>query len=154
DDDDPYYAYVAAIQIIKYDGERPDPTVKDGADWVIPQKPLVDSAQDANTSAEAVRYEPSAENRVRWVVTNTGNTWLTNLTLVDTTEYGPAIGDDWTADLTEFGGPADYSFVENGVWDGLFPPGASFFAEGTLTLAAGGIHGNTVRVTGNPIMPE
>ncbi|MFV0318783.1 MAG: SdrD B-like domain-containing protein [Microbacterium sp.] len=152
-DEDPYYAVTSGIQVIKYDGELPDPKVKgsDGA-WVAPGKPLVDSAQDANTTDKAVKYVAGEPQKVRWVVTNIGNTWLTNMTLVDSTSVGPKIGADWTADLSAFGGPSAYSFVEEGPWSGLLPPGASFFAQGSLTIEAG-THTDTVTVTGQPIAP-
>src|SRR5690606_31419792 len=54
---------------------------------------------------------------------------------------------------SEFGGPADYSFVKDGPWNGLFPPGASFFSRGTLTLPADTAHNDTVTVTGVPVIP-
>ncbi len=54
-DEDAYNAFSGGIQVIKYDGERPDPAVQDGdGDWVIPGKPLTDASQDANTTDEAV----------------------------------------------------------------------------------------------------
>lgn len=155
DDTNDYNAFTGAIQVIKYDGERSDPVVRDSDDsWVIPAKPLLSESQDANTTATAVEYPVDTTQRVRWVVTNTGDTWLTNLTLEDFTLDGPAIGADWTADLTAFGGPADYSFVDDGAWPGLFPPGASFFAEGTLTLPAEGTHADEVVVVGTVVVPE
>src|SRR5699024_8174212 len=119
-----------------------------------PAKPLVDADQDANTTAQAVEYPVTTPQAVRWVVTNTGHTWLTDLDLTDTTLNGPDIGDDWTADLTAFGGPADYSFVDDGPWSGLFPPGASFFAQGTLELDANEQHGNIVDVEATVVVPQ
>ncbi len=154
EDVDDYNAFTGDIQVIKYDGERPDPDVENGGNWIIPTKPLVDSAQDANTPAEGVRYPAGVAQSVRWVVTNTGTTWLTNLTLVDVTSDGPAVGSDWTADLSEFGGPSNYSFANDGPWEGPLPPGASFFAEGSLTLAAGQHHADTVTVTGLVVVPD
>lgn len=153
-DVDDYNAATAAIQVIKYDGTKEDPIVRDGDAWVTPTKPLVDADQDANDKAHAVGYEVESKNAVRWVVTNTGTTWLTNLTLDDTTLSGIALGDDWTADLTPFGGPAKYSFVESGPWTGMLPPGASFFAEGTLQLGENQDHADEVVVIANPITPE
>jgi hypothetical protein len=88
------------------------------------------------------------------VVTNTGLTNLTQLTLVDVTNSGVPISGDWTADLSPIGGPSDYSFVKDGPWSGLFPPGASFFAQGTLTLKAGEKHADTVTVIGQVVVPE
>ena len=150
---DPYNAFTGAIQVIKYDGDRSDPIVKNGDDWVIPTKPLLAETQDANTDALAVQLKAGAPNTVRWVVTNTGSTYITHLDLVDATGAGPALGDDWTADLSPIGGPSSYSFVKDGPWDGLFPPGASFFAEGELTLAAGEQHADTVTVIGQVVVP-
>lgn len=154
DDDDPYNAFTGAIQVIKYDGDRPDPVVNDGKNWVIPTKPLVNPAQDANTDALAVELKAGAANTVRWVVTNTGTTYLTHLDLADATDSGVPIGDNWTADLSPFGGPSAYSFVKDGPWDGLLPPGASFFAQGKLTLADGQQHADTVTVIGRVVVPE
>jgi len=154
EDEDNYNAFVPDIQVIKYDGERPDPTVLDGDDWVTPVKPLTNAAQDANTADEAVVYPVNTPQSVRWVVTNTGSTSLTNITLSDVTNDGPAIPGDWTADLSPFGGPVDYSFVNDGPWSGILPPGASFFAEGTLTLAPEQTHSDTVTVVGTVVVPE
>ncbi|NYD68156.1 DUF5979 domain-containing protein [Agromyces atrinae] len=153
DDADDYNAFTGAIQVIKYDGQKADPVVRDGDAWVIPAKPLADALQDANTTDTAVKYPVDTPQAVRWVVTNTGTTWLTDLSLVDVTGTGPAVGDDWTADLSAFGGPADYSFVDDGPWSGLFPPGASFFAEGTLVLGAEDVHADTVTVVGTVVVP-
>lgn len=152
-DEDAYNAFTGDIQVIKYNGEKADPVVREGDTWVLPAKPLTDAAQDANTPAEATTLKAGDAHAVRWVVTNTSTTWLTGITLVDVTGNGPAVGDDWTADLSAFGGPADYSFVNDGPWEGLLPHGASFFAEGTVTLAAGQTHADTVTVTGQVIVP-
>ncbi|MGV8886291.1 MAG: DUF5979 domain-containing protein [Microbacteriaceae bacterium] len=150
-----YNAFTGAIQVIKYNGELTDPAVKSvSGDWVIPAKPLASPDQDANDADHAVVYPVDTARSVRWVVTNTGTTSLTNLTLVDVTSVGPSILDDWTADLSEFGGPADYSFVDDGPWAGILPPGASFFAEGSLTLAASAVHTDTVTVVGTIVTPE
>lgn len=153
-DDNPYNAFTGSIQIIKYDGEKGDPVVKTGDEWVTPTKPLLDTAQDANTPGAAVTYPISKDQKVRWVVTNTGPTSLTNISLVDVTSDAPAIGDNWTADLSPFGGPADYSFVKDGPWMGLLPPGASFFAQGTLKLPALDTHADTVTVVGTVVVPK
>jgi len=152
-DDNPYNAFTGAIQVIKYDGEKADPIVQVDGAWVTPTKPLPDTAQDANTTETAVSYPVDKPQKVRWVVTNTGTTWLTNISLADVTDAGPKIGNDWTADLTAFGGPANYSFVNSGPWQGLFPPGASFFAQGTLTLPASSDHADTVTVIGTIVVP-
>ena len=154
DDDNDYNAFTAAIQLIKYDGNKPDPAVKDSnGNWITPVKPLADPMQDANDTEHSVEYVAKKSNKVRWVATNTGPTTLTRITLADVTGFGPDIGADWTSNLTAFGGPADYSFVKDGPWDGLFPPGASFFSRGTLTLPAKSKHGDTVTVTGVPVVP-
>ena len=153
-DDNPYNAFTGSIQIIKYDGEKGDPVVKVGEEWVTPTKPLLDTAQDANTPETAVTYPISKDQKVRWVVTNTGPTSLTNISLVDVTSDAPAIGDNWTADLSPFGGPVDYSFVKDGPWQGIFPPGASFFAQGTLKLPALDTHADTVTVVGTVVVPK
>ncbi len=152
---DPYNAFTGAIQVIEYDGESPDPVVKDAdGNWVIPTKPSVPSGQDADGTGTAVTYDPNVANTVRWVITNTGTTAMTNITLTNLVASGTAIGDDWTADLSPFGGPADYNFAASGPWTGILLPGQSFFAEGTLTLPAGGSHSNTVTVTAEIIIPE
>ena len=153
--DNDYNAFTGDIQVIKYDGQKADPAVKDGDDnWIIPTKPLTDADQDANDTDHAVEYPVNTPRPVRWVVTNTGTTWLTNLSLTDTTLDGPSIVGDWTADLSEFGGDSDYSFVDDGPWDGLLPPGASFFAEGTLTLGQADTHTDEVDVVGTVVVPE
>lgn len=153
-DEDPYNALSAAIQVIKYDGNKADPAVKDKqGNWIIPQKPLVDAEQDANSSDTSVQYDSGAANVVRWVVTNTGTTWLTEVDLTDLTERGPEVV-AWTADLSEFGGPAAYDFVKEGTWHGLIPPGASFFAQGVLTLDESVQHTDTVTVVATPVVPE
>ncbi len=153
-DEDDYNAFTGAIQVIKYDADSADPVVSSGGTWVTPAKPLVDPAQDANTRETAVGIEAETPHLVRWVVTNTGSTWLTDIDLVDTTNLGAAIRDDWTADLSAFGGPVDYSFVDDGPWAGPLPPGASFFAEGTLVIAQDVVHTDTVSVTAQVIVPE
>jgi hypothetical protein len=153
--DNDYNAFTGGIQVIKYDGQKTDPAIKDADDnWITPAKPLADEDQDANDTDHAVEYPVNTPRPVRWVVTNTGTTWLTNLTLTDTATDGPAIDSDWTADLSEFGGPADYSFVDDGPWDGLLPPGASFFAEGTLTLGTDDTHTDDVEVVATVVVPE
>ena len=152
---DPYNAFTGAIQVIEYDGERPDPAVKDSAgNWIIPSKPSVQSGQDADNAATAVVYTPGEAKKVRWVISNTGTTAMTQITLENLVTAGTPIGDDWTADLSPLGGPASYSFVRSGPWSGILLPGQSFFAQGTLTLPAGGTHSNTVTVTGAVIVPE
>ncbi|GAB3146168.1 hypothetical protein GCM10027058_03440 [Microbacterium neimengense] len=154
DDENGYNAFTGAIQVIKYDGNLPDPAVKDATgEWIVPGKPLLSPAQDANTEDTAVTYPVLTPQKVRWVVTNTGDTWLTDLSLVDLTQNGPAVGDDWTADLSGVGGPADYSFTKDGNWQGLLAPGASFFAEGTLTLPASTTHADQVTVVGTVVVP-
>lgn len=153
-DHDDYNAYTAAIQVIKYDGNKPDPAVKDASgDWIIPAKPLVDPAQDANTVANEVIYVPNTPEKVRWVVTNTGTTDLTDLTLKDVTGVGPSIG-SWTCDLTPIGGTdSAYDFVKDGPWDGVFAPGQSFFCEGTLNLGVNQPHEDDVTATGTVVVP-
>lgn len=153
EDANDYNAFTGSVQVIKYDGNGPDPIVSEDGDWILPGKPLADLDQDANDADHAVEYPVGVTNPVRWVVTNTGDTWLTDVTLTDTTVTGPQIGDDWTADLSDLGGPADYSFSEDGPWTGLLPPGASFFAEGTLTLAAEERHTDSVGVIGTVVVP-
>ena len=149
-----YNAYTAAIQVIKYDGSVADPAVKDAAgNWIVPTKPLVSAAQDANDADHAVTYESGKAKHVRWVVTNTGNTWLTEIDLADATLSGPNVT-DWTSDLSAFGGPSSYSFVKDGTWHGMLPPGASFFSDGTLTLGVADSHADDVTVVGTPIVPE
>gem|GEM_PF-995920 len=152
-DEDPYNAFTAGIQVIKYDGEKADPAVTDGTGWITPAKPLIDADQDANDADHAVGYTAGEANTVRWVVTNTGDTWLTDIDLADVTDAGAAIS-AWTADLSEFGGDAAYDFVASGTWHGLLPPGASFFAEGELTLGVDAEHADTVRVEATPVVPE
>ena len=152
-DSDAYNAYTGSVQVIKYDGSKGDPAVKNAAgDWIIPSKADVDAAQDADTSATAVNFPVDTPRAVRWVVTNTGSTTLTNITLADVTNAGPAIADGWTADLSGIGGPVDYDFAD-GAWNGAFAPGTSFFAEGTLTLAASETHTDTVTVVGEIAVP-
>ncbi|MDM7830355.1 DUF5979 domain-containing protein [Cellulomonas edaphi] len=150
DDRDDYHAFTGAIQVIKYDGSHADPVVRDGGDWVIPAKPLVDPAQDANDAAHAVHLPAGAPSPVRWVVTNTGSTTLTDVDLVDVTRDGPALT-GITCDLSELGGPATFA-PSRGTWHGLLPPSASFFCTGTLTLATGA-HADTVTATATVVVP-
>lgn len=152
---DPYNAFTGAVQIIEYDGNQTDPIVKDGSgNWVIPTKPAVPTGQDADTSGTAVVLPANLPSDVRWVVTNTGTTWLTDITLVNTLTSGTPVGASWTADLSPVGGPSAYNFATSGPWTGMLAPGESFFAHGTLTLAAGASHANTATVTGRVIEPE
>jgi hypothetical protein len=153
-DVDNYNAYTAGIQVIKYDGNAADPQVQDAdGNWIVPAKPLVNASVDANDAEHSVLYPAGKAQRVRWVTTNTGNTFLTEIGLADVTGTGPSI-ESWTADLSAFGGPAKYDFVANGTWHGVIPPGASFFSEGLLTLQAATTHQDTVTVTGSPVVPE
>ncbi|SKA90921.1 hypothetical protein SAMN06295879_1390 [Agreia bicolorata] len=153
-DHNDYNAYTAAIQVIKYDGSLADPAVKDAAgNWIVPTKPLASAAQDANDADHAVVYEAGKAKHVRWVVTNTGNTWLTEISLADATLSGPKVT-NWTSDLSAFGGPSSYSFEKDGTWHGMLPPGASFFSDGTLTLGVADSHADDVTVVGTPIVPE
>ncbi|PZU49075.1 MAG: hypothetical protein DI566_01795 [Microbacterium sp.] len=152
-DSDDYAAFTGGIQVIKYDGGSADPVVRDGEDWIIPAKPLTDADQDANDAAHAVLYVPGIAGTVRWVVTNTGTTALTDIDLADVTGSGPAVGADWTADLSAFGGPSDYSFVTSGPWRGILPAGASFFATGRLTLGNAQTHTDTVDVEATVVVP-
>jgi LPXTG-motif cell wall-anchored protein len=129
--------------------------VKDAfGNWVIPTKPTVPTGQDADTSTTAVVLQANTPSAVRWVVTNTSTTWLTDLTLVNTLTSGTPVASDWTADLSPVGGPSAYNFATSGPWTGMLAPGESFFAEGTLTLPAGGTHANVATVTGRVIIPE
>ncbi|HWL45892.1 MAG TPA: SdrD B-like domain-containing protein, partial [Ilumatobacter sp.] len=147
-DEDDYVAFTGAIQVIKYDGNETDPTIGTGPDaWVTPTKPL---PGDADTTGTAIVYLPDTVEPVRWVVTNTGQTWLTDVTLTDTTNTGPDVT-DWTCDLSPFGGPTDYDFTSP--WVGPFPPGASFFCQGELSLPAGVTHTDTVDVEAIVVVP-
>jgi len=150
-----YNAFTGGIQVIEYDGQKSDPAVKDasGTNWITPAKPLLDPAQDANSAQTAVDLPVDTARPVRWVVTNTGTTWLTNVTLTDTTQTGAAIGADWTADLSSVGGPKDYSFTTSGPWKGALAPGASFFASGTLKMPAHSTHADRVDVVGTVVVP-
>ncbi|MDR2293670.1 MAG: LPXTG cell wall anchor domain-containing protein [Microbacterium sp.] len=150
--ENPYNAFSGDIQVIKYDGTKADPEVGGAGDWTVPAKPLADAAQDANTAGDAVDYPKDAAQPVRWVVTNTGATWLTDVNVADATLNGPAVG-TWTCDLSPVGGPADYSFAASGPWVGPLAPGASFFCEGPLTLAANERHGDEVSVSGTVVPP-
>ncbi|WP_197021577.1 DUF5979 domain-containing protein [Cellulomonas sp. HZM] len=150
-DEDAYDAFTGAIQVIKYDGASHDPQVRDGDDWVVPTKPLVDAAQDAQDAAHAVAVASGTPHEVRWVVTNTGTTTLTDVDLADTTAHGPEIA-SWTCDLSPFGGPKAYDFVADGTWHGELPPNASFFCTGDLTLEQG-THADTVDVEATVVVP-
>jgi hypothetical protein len=152
-DQDDYNAYTGDIQIIKYDGRIAGPAVQSSGDWVIPAKPLANPFQDANDDAHAAQSIANVPVRVDWVVTNIGSTTLTDLMVTDTTLLGPAI-EVWTCDLSDFGGPADYSFLDDGVWPGLLPPSASFFCTGTVTLQAGGKHTDVADVEAHVVVPE
>ncbi len=165
--DDPYSAYTGAIQVIKYDGTDPDAAPvwqSDTGSWIVPDKPAFaagSAAVDANTVDDAVEYAPGAENTVRYVVTNTGPTWLTDLRLDDVTVAGPDI-EDWTADLSALvdadGQPLGYPAalaVTTGVAvdDFLFGPGQSFVVTGLLSLGVQEWHHDEVTVTATVVVP-
>ncbi len=149
-----YNAYTAQIQIIHYDGNRPDPVVKDSSgNWIIPTNPLIDVAQDANDTSHAVKYPAGQPQQVRWVITNVGTTFLTHLTMSQLSSFGPQYA-DWTFDMTSIGGTQSaYNFITDGPWDGVFPPGASFFGSGPLTLNAQDTHEDTTQVVGAIVIP-
>jgi len=159
--ENPYNAFTGAIQVIKYDGNQADPeTGHDGA-WQPPAKPLTEAGQDANDDRNAVGYPLDASKRgtgpqpVRWVVTNTGATWLTDVVLTDVTDAGPSLTnlsctfpDGTTATAVD----GRITWVNpRGV---LFAPGASFFCEGTLELGVDASHSDHVDVTGTVVVPE
>ncbi|MEO8094113.1 MAG: DUF5979 domain-containing protein [Pseudolysinimonas sp.] len=150
-----YNAYTASIQIIHYDGNRPDPVVKDAlGNWVTPTNPLVDAAQDANDTTNAVKYPEGAPQQVRWVITNVGTTYLTHLTMNQMSTQGPQYS-SFTFDMTPIGGSQTaYNFATQGPWNGIFPPGASFFGTGPLTLDALDFHEDTTQVVGSVVIPE
>jgi hypothetical protein len=151
---DAYNAYTGDIQVIKYDGNKADPATGSGPNaWTTPAKPLVDAGQDADTWGTAVDYPAGVAQPVRWVVTNTGGTWLTGVTLSDATTDGPDLG-AWTCDLSGVGGPASYSFTASGAWAGPLAPGASFLCTGPLTLPENTRHADTVDVTGVVVQPS
>ena len=152
-DSNDYNAFTGGIQVIEYDGELADPVVGTPGAWVIPTKPLVSEDQDANDTDHAVVYPVNTPQTVRWVVTNTGTTSLTNIDLRNPAGAGPDVLATWTADLSDFGGPTNYTFVPGAPWPGILPPGASFFATGTLTLPANGQHADLVTVAANIVVP-
>ncbi|MEN0128687.1 MAG: DUF5979 domain-containing protein [Brevundimonas sp.] len=149
-DEDAYNAFTGAIQVIKYDGSLDDPIVRVGDDWVMPGKPLRNADQDANDAAHAVELLSGVPSPVRWVVTNTGTTTLTDVDIVDATKDGPDVT-GITCDLSALGGPARFA-PASGTWHGLLPPSASFFCEGTLTLK-GGSHADLVTATASIVKP-
>lgn len=149
-DVDNYNEFTAGIQVIKYDGTQPDPE----ADGVVPGKPLLDPAQDANDAEHAVLFRAGIQQPVRWVVTNTSpTTFLTDIALRDVTGSGPSI-EAWWCDLRPLGGPARYSFTADGNYAGLWAPGVSFFCEGVLTLPAGAVHDDIVYVDAAVVVPS
>jgi len=151
---DVYSAYTGDIQVIKYDGSGPAPSIGAGPNaWTAPGKPLADAGQDANTWQNAVDYPVGVPMPVQWVVTNTGATWLTDITLSDTTGEGPDIG-AWTCDLSGVGGPGSYSFTSSGPWAGPLAPGASFICAGPLTMPENARHADTVDVAGVVVQPS
>lgn len=154
-DEDRYHAFTATIQVIKYDGQKPDPAVTAGAVDLVPDKPLIDADQDANDLERAVPYRAGIATPVRWVVTNASTaTWLTDIDLADATNLGPAIA-AWTCDLGPVDGPSNWSFTHQGTFeDGLWGPQVSFFCEGPLTLDWDQTHGDTVAVEASVVVPE
>ena len=154
-DEDRYHAFTASVQVIKYDGQKPDPAVTEGGRDIVPDRPLHDPDQDANDLDHAVTYRAGTPTPVRWVVTNTSTvTWLTDIDLEDTTNLGPEIA-DWTCDLRPVGGPSQWSFTDQGTFeDGLWGPHVSFFCEGSLTLDWDQLHGNTVEVQATVVTPD
>jgi LPXTG-motif cell wall-anchored protein len=154
--DDPYVAFTGGIQVIKYDGTGSDPAVKDPNGSIIPSKPLSSSAKDANDAATAVSYK-GGPRPIRWVVTNTGMTWLTDVVIEDITGNGPAI--DPASISCEFPDGTTGEVVDGKVrWENpagvLFAPGASFFCEGILDLAPGETHDDVVKATATIVAPE
>ncbi len=148
-------AYTAIIQVIKYDGQKPDPAITAAGLDIVPAKPLIDPDQDANDFEHAVPYRAGTPTPVRWVATNTSTaTWLTDIDLDDSTNVGPDIG-GWTCDLRPVGGPARWSFTEEGGFEGgLWAPHVSFFCEGALTLGWDQSHGDTVAVEASVVVPN
>lgn len=161
-DNNPYNAFSGDIQVIKYDGNKSDPAVGTAGSWTPPAKPLSNAGQDANDTGHAVSYSLDSDGKdtgpqkVRWVVTNTGKTWLTNVVLSDVTDTGPSIA---PASITCTFPDGSTAGVVNAAitWlnpDGvLFEPGASFFCEGLLTLGADQQHADHVDVAANIVPP-
>ena len=153
-DHNPYNAFTGGIQVIKYDGDQPDPAVKDGSgNWVIPSKADIKAGQDADSAGTAVALKPGVAERVRWVISNTGTTGLSNISIDDVVATGPAMASSYKADLSAVGGPADYDFMTDGPWQGILLPGQSFFVEGLLTLNSGA-HQAVVNVIASVVVPE
>jgi hypothetical protein len=150
-----YNAYSALVQIIHYDGNRADPPVKNAAgEWEAPPNPLPDVSQDANDMDTAVKYPAGEPQRVRWVITNIGTTYLTSLKLWQSASSGPQYS-EWTCDMTPIGGTETaFNFVTDGAWEGLFGPQESFFCDGPLTLDADEVHQDTSAVVGTVVIPE
>lgn len=165
---DPYDAFTGDIQVIKYDGDADTtPQWRDATtgDWVRPDKAGFGAAapgSDADTTDDAVQYLAGAANTVQYVVTNMGNTWLTDLSLDDVTGAGNPEVTGWTADLAPLtapdGAPAGYPAehpVDGGIdiEDFLFGPGQSFVVTGTLTLQPQEQHRNDITATATVVVP-
>ncbi|HEY4377606.1 MAG TPA: DUF5979 domain-containing protein, partial [Acidimicrobiales bacterium] len=140
-----------AIDIVKYDGRATAPTNPvDGHDPVDdtyggPTAGDWQPTVDADTKADAATYPMTAGTTgpqpVKMTVTNTGTDDLTDVTVADKTDSGPALT-GLTCDFSALGGPS------SGVtWAGPFKPGASFPCSASLTLAAAQAHADTASVT-------
>ncbi|MDF2554255.1 MAG: hypothetical protein K0R60_150 [Microbacterium sp.] len=168
---DPYNAFTGGIQVIKFDGnsDATPPTWWDDAtgSWVVPDKADYSSTQpdsDADTATDAVDYLAGAENTVRYVVTNTGNTWLTDVRLEDVTGADQPQVTEWAADLSGLtapdGAPAGYPAELDvtagaiGIPDLLFGPGQSFVVSGVLSLEAQEEHRDDITAVGTVVVPE
>ena len=157
--DNSYNAFSGNVQVIKYDGRGPDPEIGEDGAWVTPTKPLADGRQDANTMNQAATYEPPSStgaNAVRWVVTNTGKTWLTDVSITDVTETGPMIDPNSVVCALQngtLGTVVDGSITWSAATGALLAPGASFFCQGTLVMGEADVHVDHVEVTATIVVP-
>jgi len=143
------------IDIVKYDGRADTPADPvDGPDAVdgeyggaTPGDWTADV--DADTEEAAVQYEvadgTTGPQPVGMIVTNTGTSRLTDVTVADLTLQGPELT-DVTCDFSPLGGPSDGT-----TWEGPFEPGDSFSCIGTLEMGFDELHNDIASVVAQPI---
>ncbi|NEE03283.1 SdrD B-like domain-containing protein [Phytoactinopolyspora halotolerans] len=150
---DRYHSFTGDVQVIKYDGR--DGYTPELDEDGIPNKPLTSEPErDANTEDEAVTYRTedgtsTGPQPVTFAVTNTGETWLSDITITDETLEGPDL-ENITCDFSTVGGPS-----EGTSWAGPWEPGTTFYCTGELTLDSSSdeTHADEVTVEGTVLKP-
>ncbi|MFK4759891.1 SdrD B-like domain-containing protein [Microbacterium sp. ZW T5_45] len=146
---------IGAIDIVKYDGRQDasanpvdGPDAVDGeyggptpGDWA--------AGVDADTQDDAVEYPvtggTTGSQPVSMIVTNTGSTPLTDITVSDLTLQGPALT-GLTCDFSAVGG------AETGTtWAGPLAPGEQFSCVGQVEMGWDEVHNDIASVSAQPV---